>query len=461
MAGMTLLLNKATWVNKARTLAFWILAVMVVASVGMLLAAKPAHADTIRVNSMEDAGDNNPGNGICATAPFPVGTEPKCALRAAIQEANANGVSDTIIFDSFLSGTLTLTLGELAIANDTPATDDLIIQGPEARKITVSGNDASRVFLLRADTDISIIGLTISDGAADFGGGIDLGGFATVRLTNTTVSNNTASCGGGIFNREGGVLLTNTTVSNNTATGDGGGTAARGGGIVNQIGTVRLTNTIVARNTATTNPDAEGTFTSQGNNLIGDTTGATGFVNSDLKNVDPLLGPLQDNGGPTLTHALLAGSPAVDAANNTPCPFLDQRGVTRKDGDGDGTVVCDIGSFEQQDIVAPTVKSVSPTGKKVSPRANVTATFSEVMNEASVEALGTFTLKKGTTTIPATVTYDPSTRKATLDPSRKLRSGATYVATVTPAAKDSAGNALDQDPNTTGNQPRSWRFRVR
>jgi hypothetical protein len=113
------------------------------------------------------------------------------------------------------------------------------------------------------------------------------------------------------------------------------------------------------------------------------------------------------------------------------------------------------------DTTAPTVNSVSPTGKKVSPRANVTATFSEAMDGASVEAPGTFTLKKGATTVPATVTYDPNTRKATLDPSRKLRSGATYVATGTPAAKDLAGNALDQDPNTTGEQSRSWRFRVR
>ena len=393
----------------------------------MLPSADPAHADTIiRVNSMADAGDNNPGNGTCATAPFPVGTEPTCTLRAAIQEANVNGVSDTIIFDSFLSGTITLTVGQLTLANDTPVTDDLIIQGPGARKITVSGNDATPVFRISQDTDTTISGLTISDGV-----------------------------NGGIVNDRGTLKLISSTVSGNS-----GGS---GGGIINQLGTVRLTNTIVARNTAATNPDTQGTFTSQGNNLIGDTTGATGFVGSDLKNVDPLLGPLQDNGSPTDTHALLARSPAVDVANNLSCPFLDQRGMTRKDGNGDGTVVCDIGSFEQQDIVAPTVKSVSPTGKKVSPRANVTATFSELMNEASVEAPGTFTLKKKgtTTTIPATVTYDPATKKATLDPTKRLRSGATYIAKVTTAAKDMAGNALDQNLNTAGNQPKIWRFKVK
>ncbi len=490
MPSMAALLHKAMWLRRTRTVALCVVALLVAVSIGLLVGAKPAHADTIiTVNSMEDAGDVAP-SGVCNTAPFPEGTEPECTLRAAIQEANANGVSDTIVFDPFLSGTITLTLGQLTIANDTPANDDLIIRGPGARKITVSGNDASRVFLIGTAADISIVGLTISDGrVADSGGGINLGGFATVALTNTTVSNNTARancgggisnsgatdepntvtltnttvsnntalCGGGIFNSDGAVRLTNSTVSNNTATGDIGG-----GGIFNSDGAVSLTNTIVARNTATTNPDAQGTFTSLGNNLIGDTTGSSGWGASDLQNVDPLLGPLQDNGGPTNTHALLPGSPAVDAANNTTCPSTDQRGETRpKDGDGNGTVICDIGAFEQQDIVAPTVKSVSPTGKRVSPRANVTATFSEAMDEASVEAPGAFTLKKGTTTVSATVTYDPNTRKATLNPARKLRSGDTYVATVTTAAKDTAGNALDQDPNTAGNQPKRWRFKVK
>ena len=115
------------------------------------------------------------------------------------------------------------------------------------------------------------------------------------------------------------------------------------------------------------------------------------------------------------------------------------------------------------DTIAPTVEIVTPTGKNVSPKANVTATFSETMNEASVEAPGTFTLKKSGSTkaIPARVTYDPNTKKATLDPTKKMRSGATYIAKVTTAAKDSAGNTLDQNSGTAGNQPKSWRFKVK
>ncbi len=111
----------------------------------------------------------------------------------------------------------------------------------------------------------------------------------------------------------------------------------------------------------------------------------------------------------------------------------------------------------------PKVTSTTPTGKKVSSKANATATFSEAMNEASVEARGTFTLKKkgSARAISATVTYDPTSKKATLNPTRKLRPGATYTATVATAAKDSAGNALDQNPATAGDQPESWRFKVR
>ncbi len=483
-------------VGRARPLGFWLLTLMVAASVGLLLGAKPAHAAEIMVNSMGDAGDNNPGNGTCATKPFQQGTEPECTLRAAIQEANANGVSDTIIYDPFLSGTITLTLGELVIANDTPATDDLLIQGPGARKITVSANDASRVFGINKGTDATISGLTISDGRADtsYGRGIDVansatvtltnttvsyntadfcgGGIAnavtsnpgTVRLINTTVSNNTASCGGGIFNLGGGVLLTNSTVSNNTANGQGDG----GGGILNNGGTVRLTNTIVARNIATTNPDAQGMFLSQGHNLVGDTTGATGFGDSDLVNVEPLLGPLRDNGGPTPTHALLPGSPAVDAASNAACPFADQRGVLRKDGDKDGTVTCDIGAFERNDLTPPRVTATTPTAGKtgVGRNADLAATFSERMDGDTITK-ATFKLFRVTSNGATQVTDAPvglssDGLRATLDPfgasATLLAKNARYKAVVTTGARDAAGNRLDQSRKKKGLQQKVWTF---
>ena len=115
------------------------------------------------------------------------------------------------------------------------------------------------------------------------------------------------------------------------------------------------------------------------------------------------------------------------------------------------------------DATAPTVTRATPTGGKVPRAANVTATFSEAMDRVSVEAPGAFTLKKkrSTKAVSATVTYDPDTRKATLDPIGKLRPGATYVAGVSTTATDPAGNALDQTPTTAGNQPKTWSFKVR
>ncbi len=135
----------------ARTLASWLVAVSVVACIGLLLVATPAHAETFTVNSTGDAGDSNIGDGSCFTGIFvQVGPrfERQCTLRAAIQQANPNGQSDTIGFAPGLSGTITLgsSRGGLVIANDTPATDDLNIQGPGAEKIAVSGNDATEAF---------------------------------------------------------------------------------------------------------------------------------------------------------------------------------------------------------------------------------------------------------------------------------------------------------------------------
>ena len=85
-----------------------------------------------------------------------------------------------------------------------------------------------------------------------------------------------------------------------------------------------------------------------GNNLIGDPTGATGLTGHDLVGLNPDLGPLQDNGGPTPTLALLAGSPAIDAGSTTSSLATDQRGLARVIGGAS-----DIGAFELQNV-APT-----------------------------------------------------------------------------------------------------------
>ena len=486
--------------ERLRTLVFCLVALMAAVSSGVLLAADPAHAAAFRVNSMGDAADNSSTDGECATEPFRPGTEPNCTLRAAIGEANFNGQGDTIVFDPALSGTITLTLGQLRIEDDTAATDDLSIQGPGAGKITVSGNDASRVFSVNPNVNATIGGLTIRDGSTPNGGGGIING-GTLELLNTTVSGNNAAGddGGGIYSGRGGTLrLTNSTVSGNTVSGNfdedfmpiggnGGGiynigtvellnstvsgnTAENGGGGISsdRIGIVALRNTIVAGNAGFDGPDARGTFTSRGTNLIGDVSGSSGWGPSDLLNVGPLLGPLQDNGGPTHTHALLPGSLAVDAASNAACPSEDQRGVLRKDGDKDGTVTCDIGAFERNDLDPPRVTATTPTAGKTGVRRNadLIATFSEGMDGDTITK-ATFKLfrvtSSGTTQVTnTTVGLSSDGLRATLDPfgasATLLARNARYKAVVTTGARDAAGNRLDQSPRKRGLQQKAWTF---
>ncbi len=127
-------------------------------------------------------------------------------------------------------------------------------------------------------------------------------------------------------------------------------------GPITNRGTPMLRNTIVANSTAGRDCSGPSPVISEGYNL--DSDGTCGFAGEgDLPNTDPLLGPLQDNGGPTLTHALLAGSPAIDAGNPAGCtdPWgnsltTDQRGEVRPaDGDCDGVPICDIGAYEAFD----------------------------------------------------------------------------------------------------------------
>ena len=243
---------------------------------------------------------------------------------------------------------------------------------------TVGGNDAARtngggIYNAPAGsmtlTGCTIAGNTCSGatGPQILGGGID--NLGTLRMFNCTVSGNTATgssssdvLGGGIYN--GGTLsLNNCTVANNTATaGNNATNDASGGGIYIATGQVTLNNTIVAANrdvnfpSVATADDVQGAVdSSSAHNLIGDADGASGFaaanhnqIGTAANPIDPKLGPLANNGGPTQTVALLAGSPAIDAGSNALAigpdgkPLLtDQRGFYRI---FNGTV--DIGAYE-------------------------------------------------------------------------------------------------------------------
>jgi hypothetical protein len=187
----------------------------------------------------------------------------------------------------------------------------------------------------------------------DYGGGYGQGGgifnfSGTLTLNNATVSGNSTDgiyggIGGGIWNLDGPLTLNNSTVSGNNATFYGGGIASD----TDHYGhPFHARNTIIAGNTAPTAPDLGGDLGSLGHNLIGNTSGGSGFDPTDLLNVDPMLGPLQDNGGPTWTMALLPGSPAIDAGDDTPpLPDFDQRGPGFPRISGPHI---DIGAFEVQ-----------------------------------------------------------------------------------------------------------------
>jgi hypothetical protein len=224
------------------------------------------------------------------------------------------------------------------------------------------------------------------------GGGIYNSSYATLTLNNSTVSGNRLfrdNYGSGI-NNDGIVILNNSTVSGNTGGGEGiynkgrlflnNSTIAKNQsrGVTNSAGKLTLQNTIIAGNG--TGSDCYhtngygGSITSQGYNLIGNSTDCpftrtTGdLVGTSSKPIDPKLGPLKDNGGPTFTHALYTISPAVDAGNpaepgsgGNACLPRDQRGVARPKG-----AACDIGAYEGS------VLKIIPA--PLSPKSNITDT---------------------------------------------------------------------------------------
>jgi hypothetical protein len=211
-------------------------------------------------------------------------------------------------------------------------------------------------------------------GSIHGGGGVASSG--VLFLANSTLSGNTAnSFGGGLgIFPEGVAHLHNVTITNNTADANQSD-LGDGGGIINISGTVTLRNTIiVANHDASTSgddsPDCTGTpIESLDYNLIQKMDGCTltGQTSHNKTGVAPLLGPLQDNGGPTLTHALLPKSPAIDGGNPNGCLdhkdvmlITDQRGHARPvNGDQLPGAICDIGAFEHLSAGPPTATATA------------------------------------------------------------------------------------------------------
>jgi hypothetical protein len=225
------------------------------------------------------------------------------------------------------------------------------------------------------DGTINISNSTISNNTL---GGIVTGG--TMTLTNCTIASNSVRGNGGGIQNGGTLTLLNSTVAGNVAEGHYVRNGliyiyvpGNGSGIHN-TGTVTVQNTIIAGNTPPDSggvgPDVNGAFVSQGYNLVGDGSGGSGFtapgdrVGSAAAPINPLLGLLQDNGGPTPTMAILPGSPAINAATPVGAPAADQRGVPRVP-----RPLIDIGAFEYQGTSDPN-------------QAYVASLYSSVLNRA-------------------------------------------------------------------------------
>ena len=257
---------------------------------------------------------------------------------------------------------------------------------------TISGNDASYGGGVYNVGTVTLADSTISDNTT-FGDGAGLANFNTTTVTNSTISNNTSSngVGGGFVNfsfpdeAAPTLTITNSTISGNSADFGGGisnfygdnltvisstvtgntSTDGRGGGIDNaSYNEFTLVNSIVANSVG---GDIGGGASDEGRvfagsfNLIGDALAEDldGPVLDQLTDTvigDPLLGPLADNGGPTQTHALLPGSPAIDAGDSSVAETEDQRGLARNVNG------VDIGAFEAQPAGALSVTSFARDG---------------------------------------------------------------------------------------------------
>jgi hypothetical protein len=273
--------------------------------------------------------------------------------------------SDSSVTDALLNG-VTITGGN-ANGSSFPANSGggILNDGgsPTLTNVIITGNQAGNGGgISNGSGEVKVMNSTISGNTASGGGGISNNDGGTVEVMNSTISGNTAISGGGIANNGGILTVSSSTLSGNSATYGGGisnsisgaltvtnstlsgNSASNSGGGIRNSGTVTLANTIVANSTS--GGDYSGNApTTLGVNTIESGVSASASVLTD----DPALGPLADNGGPTLTHLPQSGSPAIDGGDDSVATdqnddplTTDQRGFARISG------TVDIGAVEIQ-----------------------------------------------------------------------------------------------------------------
>ena len=282
------------------------------------------------------------------------------ARNTVVQRSTAFGTPNFRVFE--LGGSITLNISGITIANGNlgdPGAGIYVNPGMTLNltAVAVRNNTTSQTGggIYNTGT-LNIVDSTINNNSATIqGGGIH--NFGTLSVTNSTLSNNTSANNGGAIIDNGQTNLINTTISHNTGNVGAGVWKASGGAF-------NIRNTIIAANISgngDTRVDVNGTFASQGRNLIGSNSGSNfvNGINGDIvgttaARIDPILGSLADNGGPTDTRAPIYPSPAINGGNNCvvtascgtvnnpPTPLTtDQRSMARSSGTS-----VDIGAVE-------------------------------------------------------------------------------------------------------------------
>jgi CSLREA domain-containing protein len=349
-----------------------------------------------------NAGGGGNGGGVYNSSTMTIDSTPINNNAAGPSGGNGGGV--------YNSDTLTITNGTVSSNTTTGGGNGAGVYNSSTLTMTnttVSGNtgsggtDGGGVY----DNGLSatLTGVTVSGNTA---GGGDGGGLYSngilLTTTNSTISGNTATiAGGGLFHNGIDAVLNNTTMAGNT-----------GGGISNNGSTLTLKNTIVASNGTNCAGIAP---TNGGTNLQfpGSTCGV------GIPTADPLLQALANNGGPTMTMALTAGSPAIDTGTTgcPPTPATDQRGVTRPQGPA-----CDIGAFEFSGGPPVPTLSINNVSANEGNSGTTPFVFTVTLSAASASAVtvafatadGTATAGSDYTATSGTLTFNPGVTTQTI-----------------------------------------------